>query len=661
MKKLILLFACGTVVTGTYAQHMRNNVPNSVKPVSREVYVAPPSTQKLRMAPQPQNAAKTTASTFWGPETFGTGSAGVLPTGWTVNAPGTNTWKWANSASTSSFTMGAMNSTTASDGWMIFDSDLIGAATGGAPTGYLQSPAITACATQASVRLNFENFFRNFYDSCSVWVSTGSTFAAGTYHVYPVYYNNTTPVNSSTPNPSTVNINISGVAAMQANVYIRFVYYGYTGGSYSWMIDDITLSDMDAVDAALNKPSVAYYSGADNGWAAFGAKPAKMMDTVYPAAFLTNYGATGFPTTTVNAKIFQGGTSVYDNNVVVNMPVDAMDSVADFTSVAGYYSTTQALYTVPFSVNLTGDAVTTNDKDTTTFTVSDTSWSENAIGSNLTGAAYVYRATTPPLMSFSPATGFVVSPGRTDTLTSVSVAFDDGTAAGQTVGVQIFHFDAASTSWIYDGVTQFKALTAGEISTASTITYAKFPVDMTASGGYIVLNGGAAGTNYAAVVKGQGNTADVMVLQTTPPAAFNIVGYVGMSDTSFNDGAGSQQFGQDGLPYGNSSVPMINLNFGQVPVVGVKDVTLAQITVGKAFPNPANTVVNIPVTTSKDGIVTVTLSNVVGQTVGTQIAQMNGGKTTNVAFSTSTLPAGVYLYTASVDGRQTTGRITVAH
>jgi hypothetical protein len=667
MKKLFLLLACGAVATASNAQHMKFKTPGVQNAVSRDV-LAPPPTQVLHkksLNPQPKTAAKTTASTFWGPETFASGTSSTLPTGWTAASmptAGGGTWKWANTASTSTFTMGAMMSTSASDGWMIFDSDLIGAVSGGTPSGYLQTPLITACATAASVRLNFENYFRNFYDSCSVWVSSDPSFASGTYHVYPVYYNNTTPVNVSTPNPSDVHINISSMAAMNATVYIRFVYYGYMGGSYSWMIDDITLSDMDPVDAAVNKASVVYYSGAANAFAAFGTKPAKMMDTVYPVAFVTNFGSTGFPTTSVNAKIFQGGTSVYDQDVVVDMPVDAVDTIAEFTGVgspAGYFSTVQGGYTVPFSVALSGDAVTTNDRDTTGFIVTDTSWSENAPGSNLTGGAYIYRQSTAPLMSFSPATGFVVSANRVDTLTSISVAFDDATAAGQKVGLQIYHFDGSG--WIYDGVTQFKALAAEDISTASSIVYTTFVVDMEATGGHIVLYGGTDGTNYAAVLKGQGNTADVLVLQGTPPAAYNIVGYVGMSDTSFNDGAGSQQFGQDGLPYGNASVPLITLNFGKVPVVGVQNINRPEVVFGKAYPNPANSQVNIPVTMTNNGFVTISLTNAIGQTISTQTLYVNAGRQTNVSFATSNLPSGVYLYTATVDGRQTTGRVSITH
>jgi len=660
MKKTVLLFSIGLIANATFAQNTKyvlNNVHNAT---ARVPFVAPPKVNKKSIKPQPVMAAKTTAATFWGPETFGSGTASTLPTGWTANSlpfPGASTWKWANTASTSSFTMGLFNSASASDGWMIFDSDLIGAASGGTPSGYLQTPLINDCATETSVRLNFQNYYRNFYDSCSVWVCTNASFSPGTYQVYPVTLNNTTPVNVSTDNPSQVQINISPSAAMQTDVYIRFVYYGYAGGSYSWMIDDISLSDMDPVDISLDKSSIVYYGGAAAGFSSFGTKPGKMMDTVYPVSFATNYGTTGFPAATVNAKIFQGTTSVYDNNVIVNLPVNAVDTIADYVGVSGYFSVTNNVYTVPFEINMTGDAVTANNYDSTVYAVTDSVWNENSPNAQLTGGAFVYRTSTPPLMSFSPATGFVVTAGRTDTLTSVSVAFDDNTVAGQVVGVQIFHFDG--TSWLYDGVTQFRALTAEEISTTSAIRYATFTVDADASGGNIILSGGPDGTTYAAVIKGQSNTADVVVLQSTPPAPNNIIGYVGFSDTSLNDGSSSQQFGQDGLPFANPSVPLINLNFGPVPLVGIKEVNSVAYVAGNAYPNPAKDELTISFSALQTGNVTVTITNMLGQVLATNTTNnVSNGK---VTFGTKNIPNGIYTFTVSTSGRKTTGQVAIQH
>jgi len=662
MKRLVLLFCVSCTATASFAQHMRFRAINAQADNTRVPYVEPQAPQHSSQRPQAKNAAKTTSTVFWGPETFGSGTSSTLPTGWTANSmpsPGGGTWKWANTASTSPYTMGAMHSTTASDGWMIFDSDLLGIG-GGTPSGYLQSPAITACATQSSVRLNFENYFRNFYDSCSIWVSTSPSFAPGTYAVHPVYYNNSTAVNVSTPNPSIVHVNLTSTAAMQPTVYIRFVYYGYAGGSYSWMIDDITLSTMDAVDVGVSKSAALYYSGTAAGWAAFGSKPAKMMDTVYPLSFAANYGTTPYTAATVNAKIFQGTTSVYDKNTSVLLPVDALDSVADFSTVGtppGYFSTTQASYTMPFSVNMTGDADPSNDRDTAMYRVSDTAWTENSPNAKLAGAQFIYQ--TSPLRSFSPATGFVESAGHVDTVTSISVAFADTTVSGQVVGLQLFQFNG--TDWVDVGATEFRPLADADISTASSIVYANFKIDYSASAGYMILDGGSTGTTYAAVLKGKANTAEVAVLTSEAPGPEKYIGYSAYSDTSNNDGSATDQFGQTGLPYANSTVPLIALNFGTVPPISIADINASKDIVGKAYPNPANTTLSIPFTLARDGQVTVSLTNVVGQVVASQTITAIAGQSSKATFATGNLPSGMYIYTTSTNGRSVTGKVTITH
>jgi hypothetical protein len=607
---------------------------------------------------------KTTAATFF-TENFGTGSAGVLPSGWTAAAlTGPGTWHWTNVASTSAFTMGAMASTTAANGWMIFDSDSLGTACSCAPSGYLQSPAIN-CSAHTTVRLNFENYFRKFNDSCSVWVSTSPSFSS--YSVYPVTFNNSLGGNVSTANPSMVHLNISGAAASQPTVYIRFVYYGYTGGSYSWMIDDMSLAELDPVDASLEKGAILYYGGTNVGFSTFGTKPLKMVDTVFPITFASNLGATALTAAPVNAKIFQGATSVYDYNQTVDLPVNAVDSLVNFGTVATYLPTAKASYIVGFNIAPTGDADPTNNVDSTRFAVTDSTWSQNAPNSLLTGSYYVHRpsSSSGAAVSFTPGTKFDVAAGHSDTLTSVSVSFGSTTTAGSKVAVQIYHFEPGSGSggsWIYDGTTTYHNLGTSEISTSTGLVYATFPIDVITTGGQIVLDGGSTGISYAAVVKGDAVTGTVLVNATENAGPSSIIGFIGVDDTSANDGNSSQGFGNSGLPSGLDATPMVRLNFGKVNYSSaVQQISSAVASVGGAYPNPANNTVNIPVTVGQDATLTVTLSNLLGQVVKSTVLNANSGQTVKATFTTGELASGVYLYTVEANGQRTTGRVSVAH
>ncbi len=72
-------------------------------------------------------------------------------------------------------------------------------------------------------------------------------------------------------------------------------------------------------------------------------------------------------------------------------------------------------------------------------------------------------------------------------------------------------------------------------------------------------------------------------------------------------------------------------------------------------PNPANDELNI----SFDGgnsIATVTLTNMMGQTVAMQKTESG-----TVVFNTSQLPAGIYIYMIEVNGARVTGRVVVEH
>ena len=81
-----------------------------------------------------------------------------------------------------------------------------------------------------------------------------------------------------------------------------------------------------------------------------------------------------------------------------------------------------------------------------------------------------------------------------------------------------------------------------------------------------------------------------------------------------------------------------------------------------AYPNPAVTVLNIPVTMAQASTVSVTLTNTAGQVVMTQdLGTVSGGTTKTASFGISPLASGVYFYTVNAGGQTITNRVTVAH
>jgi len=95
-------------------------------------------------------------------------------------------------------------------------------------------------------------------------------------------------------------------------------------------------------------------------------------------------------------------------------------------------------------------------------------------------------------------------------------------------------------------------------------------------------------------------------------------------------------------------------------VLGVDNVNKNQLSGVKAFPVPANDELNVTYTFAKSTNATISLTNMLGQTVVSQTltSVTNGTATLN----TSSVAAGVYMVSVvSVDGYSNTGRVTVAH
>ena len=142
----------------------------------------------------------------------------------------------------------SINSTSAANGFLISDIDSANHWSGGGSTGvtsgqnsgstyhYIDSYFTTSSISTLgwpNVTLEFEQFFR-FNNNVDLVVSISNDSISWTdYFVQGNITNNTASLNSET-----VSINVSSVAANQANVYVKI---GWTARVYYWMIDDMRI------------------------------------------------------------------------------------------------------------------------------------------------------------------------------------------------------------------------------------------------------------------------------------------------------------------------------------------------------------------------------------------------------------------------------------
>lgn len=86
----------------------------------------------------------------------------------------------------------------------------------------------------------------------------------------------------------------------------------------------------------------------------------------------------------------------------------------------------------------------------------------------------------------------------------------------------------------------------------------------------------------------------------------------------------------------------------------------ALVIAGKAYPNPANSNLTVPVTVNANTHPVVTITNAIGQVLMTQdLGNVQAGMITNAKFDISVLSSGIYFCTVEAAGQRQTQRITI--
>lgn len=182
--------------------------------------------------------------------------AWVMPGGQGVYADG-NATGTAHPGGEFSTNIGALASTTASDGWMIFDCDFYNTpiASGYQDTeGALVSPNLDF-TDNASVIVSWESYFRYCcFPYAPVYLEVGTTEDGVTsWTTFDAHGSFIESANSASANPLPVSMDVSCVAANMDSVNLRFAYRQApeTGTAYShyyWGIDDVLVTSNDVVN-----------------------------------------------------------------------------------------------------------------------------------------------------------------------------------------------------------------------------------------------------------------------------------------------------------------------------------------------------------------------------------------------------------------------------
>jgi len=321
---------------------------------------------------------------------------GGLPEDWNAievvgdGTPNAN-WMWTNTGASGPLAnqIDPLNSESASNGWMIFDSD---ANCSGAQDAWLVAPQFDFSDKEIVV-LQFETFYWSFNDRPTIEVSTDS-MNWESIEVFPEVIANDYGGEGREDNPQTVSIDLTDFVAGEPTVWIAFRFLAdestlnggddsFIGCGYAWQIDDVELFDVD------NRPNndlriIPFYAVAPNY-----ATPAAQVEEISFFAALINEGIQDQTGVTLNVEVVNqiDGETYTAEAPIGNFPSNTVIGdilFGNFTPPAEPNTLFSATYT------LSGDAEDENPVDNTRsfqFLVTDTTFSKAPTGTFATGPA----------------------------------------------------------------------------------------------------------------------------------------------------------------------------------------------------------------------------------------------------------------------------------
>ena len=182
---------------------------------------------------------------------------GAIPATWTIQQNdgsamnATSNWVHSTMGPMGGFAINPLASTSAANGFALFDSDLN---CSGEQDVWLISPSVD-CSAFPSVFVQFETYYRRFNDLVFIEVSNDNMMTWTELEVFEGLNNNEFGGDpNGGENPVLRTIDISSVAGGQSNVHFAFRFLADAstvlagadvGCGYSWMIDDVALTDED--------------------------------------------------------------------------------------------------------------------------------------------------------------------------------------------------------------------------------------------------------------------------------------------------------------------------------------------------------------------------------------------------------------------------------
>ena len=256
---------------------------------------------------------------------------GGIPEGWQaieVTGQGAANSNWVHTttgpAGDERFREPAINSSSAIDGWVIFDSNVDCNTTTG-QNAWLVSPAITNSASN-NVLVTFETYYRNFNDQLFLRIGA-DTADLNNWQSIELFANVDplqtvgTPIGDPFQNPQTAAIDISSAISNLDSFYVAFQYLNDSttleigtqfGCSFSWQIDDVVISEITNDIRIFEPIDIFNYS-----------TPLSLVDTLAFAIRIENTGLETVSGLDIRVEVAKDDEIVFESmqNFAFQLPV----------------------------------------------------------------------------------------------------------------------------------------------------------------------------------------------------------------------------------------------------------------------------------------------------------------------------------------------------
>ena len=548
-----------------------------------------------------------------------------VPGNWTMTPDGNgNTWEIVNTYPSISTYWGAMASTTAANGYAIFNG-----------VQYLVAGTVTAqdvtvdynttidCSGINNVTLEFEQRYRAF-NSDQVFVEVSGD-NGGNWTQWEM--NASEPGNGPTIQ-TLERIDISAVAGNQSQVLVRFRWQelgadpGF-GSGYAWGVDDFRVFESWDYDQQITSNlfrsgvGLSYPSGLE-----YYKIPDEQITDIEFSGQTQNLGAQIQTGAKLNVEVSGAGTYT-GTSATVDLAVGAADSLATTTN---FTPSALGTYNISWWVDGTnGEEVTDNDTLYEVIEVTDYEYArDNGIITSSIGN--VSSNTGAPL-----TIGNVFNIFADGTVGAVSIRItDDATNDGQIMFAQVMIYDAGLDEYVYADVTPDYTVSGGDLGSYVKL-YFDNAIQVSAGDDILVLAG-----HYGGGTELRFGLSSATDEQT-------VLGYTSGAAT----------------PFFLSSPSAVMMTLDMRDFTSIEDAPVNNFNIGQNAPNPFDNTSIINYTLEEAANVSVEFVDAAGKVV----KSINNGVQTSGAYqinlSGNDFAEGVYFYTFTIGEQKITKRMVV--